>query len=402
MDPKKHNQKPQGFSTRAIHDSYNPLDYHGALNPPVFLSSTFAFPDSTHGSDRFAGEQQGFIYHRVGNPGVDIVEKRLAHLEGGEAGLLTSSGMGAITAVFWTLLEAGDEIIADKTLYGCTFSLLRHQVQKFGITATFVDMTDPDNLAAAISDKTKLIYCESPANPNMRVCDIEALAAVAHASGATFIVDNTYPTPYLQRPLELGADIVVHSATKYLSGHGDLLAGAVISTQETIDQVRFVGIKEMNGAVISSFDAYLLMRGLKTLSLRMDRHSASALKLARALERHPAVDAVYYPGLDSSPFHALATRQMKAYGGMIALELKGGLDAGRKFMDALALVTTAVSLGDAETLVQHPASMTHSTYAPEERAKHGFTDGLIRISVGLEDYDDIADDVLTALDQLKP
>ncbi|MBF0251101.1 MAG: methionine gamma-lyase [Alphaproteobacteria bacterium] len=389
-----------GFSTRAIHDGYDPQDYHGALNPPVFLSSTFAFPSAEQGGQRFAGEDRGFIYHRVGNPGVDIVERRLAHLEGGEAGLLTSSGMGAITAVLWTMLGQGDEIIADKTLYGCTFSLLRHHAERFGIKARFVDMTDPAKLAEAIGPSTKIVYCETPANPNMRICDIAGLSDVCTAHGATFVVDNTYCTPYLQRPLELGADIVVHSATKYLSGHGDLLAGAVVASREIIDKVRFVGVKEMNGAVISSFDAYLLMRGMKTLSLRMDRHSQSASRLARVLAGHDTVEAVYYPGLEDFPQHDLAKRQMAAFGGMVALELKGGFESGRRFMDALKLVTTAVSLGDAETLVQHPASMTHSTYAPEERARHGFTDGLIRISVGLEDYADIEADILEALERL--
>ena len=389
-----------GFATRAIHHGYNPLDHHGALNPPVYFSSTFAFDSSDQGSERFAGEQQGYIYHRLGNPGVDILEQRLAVLESAEAALATSSGMGAITAVFWSLLSAGDEIIADKTLYGCTFSLLRHHMHRFGIKATFIDMTDPQNLADAISEKTKIVYCETPANPNMRLVDIAAVADICHNNDATFVVDNTYCTPYLQRPIILGADLVVHSATKYLSGHGDLLAGAVVGSKEMIKFIRHTGIKELTGAAISSFDAFLLMRGLKTLNLRMERHSATALKLAGALEGHPAVAQVYYPGLTSSPYHDLAKRQMRLFGGMIALELKGGLAEGRKFMDALELVTTAVSLGDAETLVQHPASMTHSTYAPEERAAHGFTDGLIRISVGLEDYDDIQADILNALDLL--
>ena len=392
--------EPHGFATRAIHHGYNPLDYHGALNPPVFLSSTFAFPSSNEGSNRFTGDAKGYLYHRVGNPGVDVLEQRLAALEGGEAGLATSSGMGAITADFWTLLSAGDEVIADKTLYGCTFSLLRHHMAKFGITGRFVDLTDPRELASAISDKTKIVYCETPANPNMRLVDIAAIAEVCRGRGVTFVVDNTYCTPYLQRPIELGADLVVHSATKYLGGHGDLLAGAVVGRREAIDETRFVGIKELNGAVISSFDSFLIQRGLKTLELRMERHSETAMKLAHDLEAHAAVERVYYPGLKSSPFHDLASRQMKRYGGMIALELKGGLPAGRRFMDALSLVTSAVSLGDAETLVQHPASMTHSTYAPEERIRHGFTDGLIRISVGLEDYADIRDDIVGALDAL--
>ena len=389
---------PEGFATRAIHHGYDPLDYHGALNPPVFLTSTYAFDRSDTGSNRFSGEEQGYIYGRVGNPTTSVLEARLAALEEGEAALATSSGMGAITAAIWTLLKAGDEVLADKTLYGCTFSLLHHQIARFGVTTRFVDMTEPASVAAAIGPKTRLVVTETPSNPNMRVVDIAAIAEITHRHDALLMVDNTYCTPYLQRPLTLGADIVVHSATKYLGGHGDLLAGAVVSRKELVDQFRFVGIKELNGACISAFDAFLILRGLKTLTLRMDRHCETALKLAHDLQAHRLVERVYYPGLADNPQHELAARQMKAFGGMIAMELKGGLAAGKAFMDAAALVTRAVSLGDAETLVQHPASMTHASYAPEERAAHGFTDGLIRLSVGLEDYEDLRGDILQALD----
>ncbi|OYU86098.1 MAG: methionine gamma-lyase [Bradyrhizobiaceae bacterium PARB1] len=391
----------QGFATRAIHHGYDPLDYHGALNPPVFLTSTYAFDTTDTGSGRFTGEEQGYIYSRVGNPTASVLEARLAALEEGEAGLATSSGMGALTAVIWTLVKAGDEIVADKTLYGCTFALLHHQLERFGVTTRFVDMTDAGNVAVALGPETRLVVTETPSNPNMRVVDIAAVAEVCRRHDVLFVVDNTYCTPYLQRPLTLGADIVVHSATKYLGGHGDLLAGAVVSRRELINQFRSVGIKEMNGACISALDSFLVLRGLKTLQLRMDRHCATAEKLAHDLEAHPAIERVFYPGLPDHPQHALAKRQMKAFGGMIAMELKGGLGAGRAFMDATSLVTRAVSLGDAETLVQHPASMTHSTYSAEERNRHGFTDGLIRLSVGLEDYEDIRRDVMTALDRAR-
>ena len=394
------NRPARGFSTDAIHAGYDPLDYHGALNPPVFLTSTYAFDRIATGTERFAGEAEGYIYSRVGNPTVRVLEERLAKLEGGEAALATSSGMGAITAVLWTLLSQGDEVIADKTLYGCTFSLLQHQMVRFGITTRFADLTDPANLAAAVSPSTRLVITETPSNPNMRLVDIEAVAAVCRARGITLVVDNTYATPYLQRPLALGADVVVHSATKYLGGHGDLLAGAVVARKELIDAFRFTGIKELNGAVVSALDAFLVLRGLKTLSLRMDRHCENAQALAEAIAGHRAVETVYYPGLASHPQQGLAKRQMRKAGGMIAFELKGGLDAGRRFMDAVELVTRAVSLGDAETLVQHPASMTHATYAPEERAAHGFTDGLIRLSVGLEDIADLTADIVGALDEV--
>ena len=394
------NDADQGFSTRAIHHSYDPLDYEGALNPPVFLTSTYAFDSSETGSERFAGSAKGYVYSRVGNPTVAILEKRLAALEEGEAALATSSGMGAITAVIWSLLRVGDEIVADKTLYGCTFGLLHHQLDRFGITTGFADLTDPAALSAALTARTKLVIAKSPSNPNMRVVDIAAIAEVCRKAGVLLMIDNTYCTPYLQRPIPLGADIVVHSATKYLGGHGDLLAGVIVARKDLVDQFRFVGVKEMNGACISAFDAFLVLRGLKTLSLRMDRHGESALRLAHDLEAHQAVDHVYYPGLPTHPQHGLASRQMRNMGGMIALELKGGLAAGRRFLDSVRLATRAVSLGDAETLVQHPASMTHATYSPEERSRHGFTDGLIRVSVGLEDYDDLREDLMGALDQV--
>ncbi|MBR0859163.1 methionine gamma-lyase [Bradyrhizobium liaoningense] len=390
-----------GFSTRAIHQGYDPLDYHGALNPPVFLTSTYAFERSETGSERFAGTTDGYIYSRVGNPTVSVLEKRMASLEGGEAALATSSGIGALTAVIWTLLKAGDEIIADKTLYGCTFSLLHHQLERFGVKTKFVDLTEPANLSDALTSRSCMVIAETPSNPNMRLVDIAALADISHKKGVLLLIDNTFCTPYLQRPIALGADIVVHSATKYLGGHGDLLAGIVVARKDVIDYCRVIGIKEMNGACISAFDAFLVLRGLKTLSIRMDRHGENASKLAHALAAHPAVETVYFPGLTSHPQHQLALRQMKNMGGMIALELKGGLGAGRAFMNNVTLATRAVSLGDAETLIQHPASMTHATYSPEERAVHGFTDGLIRISVGLEDYDDLRDDLLGSLDRLK-
>ena len=270
------NDAHQGFSTRAIHHAYDPLDYEGALNPPVFLTSTYAFDRSETGSDRFAGAAEGYVYSRVGNPTVAILEKRLAALEEGEAALATSSGMGAITAVIWSLLRAGDEIVADRTLYGCTFGLLHHQLDRFGITTHFADLTDPASLSAALTARTKLVITETPSNPNMRVVDIAAIAETCRKAGAMLMIDNTYCTPYLQRPIPLGADIVVHSATKYLGGHGDLLAGVIVARKDLIDQFRFVGVKEMNGACISAFDAFLVLRGLKTLSLRMDRYSEHA------------------------------------------------------------------------------------------------------------------------------
>ena len=387
----------KGFTTRAIHHGYDPYEGHGAVNPPVYLSSTYAFATVEDGSARFAGEQAGFVYSRVGNPTTCLLEDRIADLEGGEAALVTASGMGATTSLMWTLLSPGDEIIADKTLYGCTFGFFNHGLAKFGVKVTHVDMTQPANLAAAIGAQTKVVFFESPANPNMRLIDIAAISAIARRHGVRTVVDNTYCTPYLQRPLELGADYVLHSATKYLGGHGDLLAGIIVGDKETLDQVRFHGLKDMTGAVPSSQDAFLVLRGLKTLSLRMDRHCANAKAVGEFLAAHGKVALVHYPGLASFPQLELARRQMAQPGGMIAFELKDGIDAGRRFMNALRLFTRAVSLGDAESLAQHPASMTHAFYTPEERVEHLISEGLVRLSVGLEDVADLLDDLEQAL-----
>ena len=393
----------KGFSTRAIHFGYNPADNDGALVPPIHTSATFAFPDVAYGGRCFAGTEAGYFYTRIANPTLALLEGRLASLEEGAGAVVFGSGMGAITATLWSMLEQGDEVLADITLYGCTFSFLNHGLTRFGVTVRHVDMTDPAKVAEAMGPKTKVVYFESPANPNMRLVDIAAVTAIAHQGGARVVVDNTYCTPYLQQPLLLGADVSVHSMTKYLGGHGDLTAGAAIfADAELALRVRLFGLKDMTGAVMSAQDAHLVMRGLKTLTLRMDRHCQSAQKVAEAIERHPATAVVHFPGLPSFPQHALAKRQMRQFGGMIAFELKGGLQAGIRFMDALQLVTRAVSLGDAETLAQHPASMTHSTYTPEQRAACGISDGLVRLSIGLEDIEDVLVDIVQALEGATP
>jgi len=389
-----------GFATRAIHHGYDPAQHLGAVAPPVYLSTTFAFPDVQYGGRCFSGEETGYIYTRIRNPTLAILEARLASLEGGAAALAFGSGMGAITSTLWTLVRPGDEILADKTLYGCTFAFLERGIGQFGVRVRYVDMADLSALAQAFTPQTRVLYFESPANPTMRLVDIAAVAEIAHRHDARVVIDNTYCTPYLQRPLELGADVVVHSATKYLSGHGDVTAGVAVASRELIEQIRFFGLKDMTGAVLSPQDAALLLRGIKTLALRMERHCDNAAQLAEFLSAHPAVAEVYFPGLASFPQHALATRQMRRYGGMMAFELKGGQDAGARFMNALKLVTRAVSLGDCETLAQHPASMTHSTYTAEERAAHGISEGLVRLSAGLEDIEDLLGDVGQALDGL--
>lgn len=388
------------FATRAIHAGYDAMTEQGALTPPIHMTSTFCFDSVEQGAARFAGEEAGYVYSRLSNPTVAILEQRLASLEGGEAALATASGMGAISSALWTLLSPGDQVLADKTLYGCTFSLLEHGLRKFGIEVAYADFTRIDQVAAAMKPTTRVVYCESPANPNMRLVDISALAEAVRArtDPAKIIVDNTYCTPALQQPLALGADLVVHSATKYLGGHGDLIAGAIVGSQQDMDEIRGFGLKDMTGAVMAPMTAFLVMRGLKTLALRMERHSQNALTIARFLQAHPAVEAVYYPGLEESPDYALAQQQMTLPGGMLAFELSGGYRAGARFMNRLSMIKRAVSLGDAETLCQHPASMTHSTYTEEERALHGITDGLIRLSVGLEGSADIQADLAQALD----
>ncbi|MFB9885210.1 methionine gamma-lyase [Balneatrix alpica] len=387
-----------GFATRAIHLGYDIQQHDGALTPPIYMTSTFAFDSVEQGGARFAGEQPGYIYSRLGNPTQSLLETRLASLEGAEAALTTSSGMGAISATLWTLLQAGDEVVADITLYGCTFALMEHGLRKFGITVKYVDCTDLAAVKAALSAKTRVLYFETPVNPTLRVMDIEALSDLAHQQpNCQVIVDNTYPSPALQNPLRFGADLVVHSATKYLGGHGDLIAGAVAGGAELLQRIRFEGLKDMTGAVICPMTAFLILRGLKTLPLRMERHSQNAQVIAEWLSQQKQVEQVYYPGLENFEYRQLVDKQMRLPGGMIAFELRGGLQQGKAFMNKLQLIKRAVSLGDAETLCQHPASMTHSTYTPEERQKHLISDGLVRLSAGLEDVDDILADIEQAL-----
>jgi|TARA_B110000459_G_scaffold53334_1_gene59459 methionine-gamma-lyase len=394
------NDKGLGFATRAIHMGKKNAAEQGALVPPIYMTSTFTFENAEQGAALFAGEEKGHFYSRISNPTLSLLEECIADLEGAEASMATASGMGAITSTLWTLLAQGDEIIVDKTLYGCTFSFFSHGLTKFGVTIKHVDMRDPENVRAAITDKTKVIYFETPANPNMRIVEIVAVAEIAKEHNIITVVDNTYATPYLCRPISLGVDLVVHSATKYLGGHGDLVAGLVVGSEELITRIRLEGVKDMTGAVMAPLTAFQIMRGLKTLEIRMDRHCSTAEIIAEKLENHSAIDVVHYPGLKSFPQYGIAKRQMTKPGGMIAFELKGGFENGMRFMNELKLIKRAVSLGDVDTLIQHPASMTHSAYSPEERVIHGISDGLVRLSVGLETPDDIIADLMGALDRL--
>lgn len=394
------NLKNKAFSTKAVHGGYHKNE-HGALATPIYQTSTFVFDSAEQGGKRFAGEEDGYIYTRLGNPTNTQVEEKLALLEGAEAAVSTASGIGAITSAIWPIVAKGDHIIAAKTLYGCTFAFLEHGISRFGVEVDFVDTRDPENIRKAIKGNTKIIYLETPANPNMYLSDIKAICDIAHQEEECIvIVDNTYCTPYIQRPIELGADVVVHSATKYLNGHGDVIAGFVVGKKEYIDLVRSVGIKDMTGASLSPFDAYLINRGMKTLEVRMQRHCENAQIVAEFLEAHPKVMSIQYPGLKSFAQYALAKKQMSSSGAMIVFEVEGGLQAGKKIMNSVELCTLAVSLGDCETLIQHPASMTHSPYTPEEQKASDITEGMVRLSVGLEDPQDIIVDLKRCLDQL--
>lgn len=392
--------KKAGFGTVSIHGGSCKNPY-GTLAVPIFQTSTFVFDSAEQGGKRFALEESGYIYSRLGNPTTTVLEDKIAELEHGEAAVATSSGMGAISSVMWTILKAGDHIISDKTLYGCTFAFFSHGLSRFGIEVSFVDTADAEAVKKAMKPNTRAVYLETPANPNLKIVDIKAIAEVAHSNSNTLvIVDNTFSTPYCQRPIELGADIVVHSATKYINGHGDVIAGIVISRKDLIDQIRLVGIKDMTGSVLGPMEAYLIIRGMKTLEVRMKKHCENAMKVAEFLAAHDKVAEVYFPGLKSHPGYDIAAKQMDAFGGIMSFELKGGFEAGKILLNNLNLCSLAVSLGDTETLIQHPASMTHSPYTKEERMKAGITDGLVRLSVGLENIEDIIADLEYGLSKI--
>ena len=392
--------KKYGLGTTAIHAG-TLKNLYGTLAMPIYQTSTFIFDSAEQGGRRFALEEAGYIYTRLGNPTTTVLEDKIAALEEGEAAVATSSGMGAISSTLWTVLKAGDHVVTDKTLYGCTFALMCHGLTRFGIEVTFVDTSNLDEVKNAMKENTRVVYLETPANPNLKIVDLEALSKLAHANPNTLvIVDNTFATPYMQKPLKLGADIVVHSVTKYINGHGDVIAGLVITNKELADQIRFVGLKDMTGAVLGPQDAYYIIRGMKTFEIRMERHCKNAKKVVEFLNKHPKIERVYYPGLETHPGHEIAKKQMKDFGAMISFELKGGFEAGKTLLNNLKLCSLAVSLGDTETLIQHPASMTHSPYTKEEREAAGITDGLVRLSVGLENVEDIIADLEQGLEKI--
>jgi cystathionine beta-lyase/cystathionine gamma-synthase len=377
-----------GFTTRAIHAGQDPDPATGATIVPIYATSTY--------TQQAIGQHKGYEYSRSGNPTRTALETCLASLEGGERGLAFASGLAATTAVFGALLRPGDEVAASADLYGGTFRLIDKVFKPWGLRARYTDESSPAAFESIISPKTKLVWIETPTNPLLQILDIAAIAEVTHKHGAKLVVDNTFASPYLQQPLKLGADIVVHSTTKYLGGHSDVVGGAVVGPNELLEPVKFY--QNAAGGVPGPFDCFLTLRGIKTLAIRMDRHGSNAAELAGWLTKHPAVDKVYYPGLPDHPGHAVAKWQMKNFGGMISLKLKGGSDAAKRFATRTRLFSLAESLGGVESLLCHPATMTHASIPVEVRTTRGVDDGLLRLSVGIEDVADLKEDLRRALD----
>ncbi len=395
--------KEKGFSTRQIHCGHQDIAHVGPLATPIFQTSTFVFENTAQGAARFAGEEQGYIYTRLGNPNSNEVAAKVACLEGAEMGLVMGSGMGAVSSCMWSLLKAGDHLLADSNLYGCTFAYFMHGLTRFGVEVTLVDFKDLDNVKKNLRDNTAVVYFETETNPDLKIIDIPELVKIVKGfkPEIKIVVDNTFPTPVLMRPISMGVDIVLHSATKYLNGHGDVIAGMLVGSAEDMMNVNMVGIKDMTGSVIGPFEAFLINRGLKTLDIRVKKHSENAMKVAQFLESHPAVKAVFYPGLPSHPQHELAKKLFHGgFGGMVTFELNCSKERAAEFVNSLELCTLAVSLGDAETLIEHPATMTHSTYSPEDLAAAGIRESMLRLSVGLEEADDIIADLKAQLDKI--
>jgi cystathionine gamma-lyase len=376
------------FATRCIHAGQRPDPTTGAIMTPIFQTSTYVQDGP--------GGHKGFEYSRTQNPTRFALQDNLAALEGAAHGLCFASGCAATTAIA-LCLDAGDHVVASDDLYGGTFRLFDKVFKRFGLTFSFVDMTDPENVRKAMTSKTKLVWIETPTNPMLKLVDIAAVAAIAKAAGAASVVDNTFATPYLQLPLSLGADMVVHSATKYLGGHSDVVGGAVLTNSDEW-QKRLAFVQNSAGGVPAPMDCFLVLRSTKTLHVRMQRHVENAVAIADLLANHPKVEKVYYPGLPSHPQHALAQRQMKAPGAMISFVVKGGLDAATRLLTTTKIFACAESLGGVESLIEHPAIMTHASVPAENRRALGIDDGLIRVSVGIEDVEDLKRDLRAALD----
>jgi methionine-gamma-lyase len=387
------------FQTKCVHSGIDEYEY-GSVVPPIYQTSTFKFKSAQHGASLFAGEEKGYIYTRMLNPTIEAMENAVAELEGGHKALGCGSGMAAVHTIFAALTQTGDHVVCSSAVYGPTTTLLNTIMKKFGVETTFVNTPDLEEVKKAIKVNTKIIYVETPGNPTLCVSDLEKISKIAHQNNAKVVVDNTFMSPALQNPIALGADVVMHSLTKFLNGHADVVGGVVVvKDEETYQHFR----KTLNqiGGVIDPFNAFLVHRGLKTLAIRMERHCENAQLIAEWLEKHPLIKWIRYPGLKSHPNYEIGLKQHKGHGGMITLELDGGIEAGRAMMDSVKLFQLAVSLGGVESLIQHPASMTHFSMGREARLAGGITDGLVRISVGIENVNDLISDLEQALDKVK-
>lgn len=390
--------KNVSFETKCVHAGIGEYEFRPVV-PPIYQTSTFKFDSADQGAAIFKGEEEGFIYTRMKNPTVEAMENAVADLEGGYKALGCGSGMAAISTVFTTLLKAGDHVVCSKALYGPTTTLLATIFTKFNVDVTFVDTNILEDVKNAVKPNTKVVYIETPGNPTLVITDIEECAKIAHANNALLVVDNTFMSPALQKPLSLGADIVLHSMTKFLNGHADVVAGIIVAkTPELYADLRKC-LNQMGG-VIDPFNSFLVHRGLKTLSIRMEKHCQNAQKIAEFLEANDKVESVFFPGLKSNPQYEVGLKQHTGHGGMITFELKGGFDAGKIVMDSVKLCQLAVSLGGVETLIQHPASMTHLSMGAKARAEAGITEGLVRLSVGIENADEIIADLQQAFDKI--
>ncbi len=389
------NTKNKGFNTKLVHaGAYE--DVFGSAVTPIYQTSTFSFKNAQHGADCFAGKSDGYIYTRIGNPTINAFEEAMAELENGFGGVATSSGMAAVSSVYFALLGAGKHIVCSGSVYGPSRGVLERDFSRFGVEMTFVDTSDLAQIENAIQDNTTVLYIETPTNPTMQLTDLKAASKLAHKHGITVVVDNTFSSPYLQNPLNLGCDVVLHSVTKYINGHADIVGGVIVAKEEEMYK-KIRGSMVYLGGNMDPHQAFLTHRGLKTLSIRMEKAEENAMKVAEYLENHPKVDWILYPGLKSHPQHELAKEQMSGFSSMISFGLKGGLDAGKVVMDNVHLALLAVSLGGVESLIQHPASMTHAGMTKEAREAADITDGLVRFSVGIENVEDIIEDLDQAL-----
>lgn len=388
-----------GINSKMIHGG-NFEDALGSATVPIYQTSTFIFDNAEHGARCFSGEESGYIYTRIGNPTISALESLLADLESGSTGIATSSGMAAVNTVYMSLLSKGDHMVSSAAVYGPSRVVMEQHWSRFGVESSFVDTSNIEEVKKAIKPNTKMLYIETPANPTMDITDLSACIEIAHEKGIKVVVDNTFCSPYLQRPLELGADVVLHSMTKFINGHADIVAGIIV-TKDSVLGAKIRSMMVTLGCNMDPHQAYLVLRGVKTLGIRIERSQQSAMQIAQFLEAHPKIEWVKYPGLPSHPQHELAKKQMSGFGSMISFGVHGGLEAGKVLMDNVELCILAVSLGGVETLIQHPASMTHSKVSAEAKLRAGITDGLVRFSVGIEDVEDIIEDLSQALEKVK-